>query len=69
MKAIHDPAYIEARNRLIPKAEAYATALAIPYPHKVDTLWDGGFSKLFCSRMQKLAEDAGLTAGMREVAA
>lgn len=69
MKAIHDPAYIEARDKLIPKAEAYATALAIPCPHGKDTLWDGGFSRLFCDRMQKLAEDAGLTAGMRKVAA
>ena len=69
MKPIYDPAYIEARNKLIPKAEAYAKALATPCPHGRASEWDGGFSRAFCDRMQRLAEDAGLTAGMPKVKA
>ncbi len=66
LRSVYDPAYIEARDRLIPKAEAYAKAVAIPCHRGIDTQWDGGFSKAFCDRMQRLAEDAGLTASMRE---
>lgn len=69
MKPVFDPAYIEARNKLIPKAEAYANAVALPCPHGYDSHWDGGWSRAFCERMQRLAEDAGLTEGMPRVMA
>lgn len=69
MKPVFDPAYIEARNKLIPKAEAYAKAVSLPCPHGHDSQWDGGFSRAFCDRMQRLAEDAGLTAAMPKVKA
>lgn len=63
MTPIFDPAYIEARDRLIPLAHNYAVALMMPAP-KFDTQWDGGYSRLFADKMQRLSMERGLTCGM-----
>lgn len=64
MRCNFDPEYVEQRDKLIPLADAYATALAMPCPRGVDTQWDGGYSKLFAQNMQQLAMERGLTCGM-----
>ena len=64
IRLVYDPHYIEERDKLIPLAERYASALAMPCPSGMDTHWDGGFSKLFANKMQQLAMERGLTCGM-----